>query len=241
MTTHGAQSFLLRVLRRMETRLRDGQRHIESEIVGKLIQKLSAAENIDDALEDLYCVDGFDRFALGLMWTLRSPLLHVNGLQEELLEYEIDTLCSLVVEQQGQGSTRLPADRLGQRKDQESFQVILHRFGRLIGDLKRKLTLEGKYGGLEESMVSRILTEASALAGSAAMSSRIEVVEFSRGLSEFLQFVLDHQLLGDVRVLNILDSANLTLQTVAAAKGVEDADSLRQTTELLQHPDGLFQ
>ncbi len=56
------------LLRRMESKLFDGGRHGEGEMVGRIAVRLSHARDLDIALRRLYGVIGWDTVAMKLMW-----------------------------------------------------------------------------------------------------------------------------------------------------------------------------
>ncbi len=57
----------------------------------------------------------------------------------------------------------------------------------------------------------------------------------------FATHVIEHRILQDARVLHLIDTANLTLQTVLETAVAEDFDSLYQTIALLESPRTLLQ
>ena len=94
--------------------------------------------------------------------------------------------------------------------------------------------------GVEESRIYDILNELASLGEQAADAGKRDLSQFVSACSGFAQYVLDNSRLHDVRVVNILDNANITLQTVFETTGVEDNDSLQSTIQLLKQPKDLL-
>lgn len=234
------RSYIVRVLRRLESVLGDGGQVGEASRVGKIVQKLAQADDIHEALDVLYHVEGLDRFALRLMWLLDVAERGDVGLENGVMGYQASVLGALLTE--GTGSepgknvgavTSLP-DRI------DKLYISLHRFGRAIEELKRHSTKEGVFSSIGESWIYNLLSELASLGEHAVDAGKSDLSQFVSACTGFVQHVLDNGLLHDVRVVNILDNANYTLQTVFETAGVEDNDSLQSTIQLLNQPKDLL-
>jgi hypothetical protein len=236
----GAQGYIVRVLRRVETALRDDECHTESATLGKIIHKLSRAENVVDGLELLYAVRGLDQFVLRLMWSLEHASTASNELNSDVLDNEVETLTSIY-------KAAMLNGRTPSRKEKEADKTAsvgllydaLHDFGRVVEDVRRGSFDGEQFRGIDEERLFRILQATGSLQRAAGVAGHDEVVRFSGACSGFVQYSLDHALVHDVRIINMLENANITLQT-SLATGGEDLDSLQQTIELLQAPERLL-
>jgi len=229
-------TYLICVLKRMGRRFVEERRDTEGVLVEQLVERLSRTRDAEQLLQRLYRVNGLDQFALALMWLTTHTRLDSNGRQEELLEYEIQMLCSILLGE--------PRDRAEQQAgvtyDFGDLDEALDRFSRCIADVKRRLTRGGKLLRLDEDVVHRIKQESLLLQSAARFAEDNDVVRFCESLDHFLEYVMEHRLLGDVRVLNVIDNANLTLQTVMGIRVAEDRHALHQTSALLIYPETIF-
>jgi len=238
----GQQSYIVRLLRRVEAELVENRQQVAGEMLDKMIQKVSRADDISQALELLYSVRGFDQFALRLMWSLERHGIQFGGMDESVLEYEVESLGACM---QQCVNGREPAvdgrqQELSVEEALDGFYEALHRFGRAIEDLKRPSLHSEKSSDSPVERLYRILNETAGLQEAAESVGKEDVVRFTGAYAGFVQYVLDHDTAGDVRVVNVLDNANLTLQTVQDAAAGEDIDSLQQIIELLRRPQELL-
>ncbi len=237
----GAQSYIVRVLRKVEAAFHDGEYQAQRLVVGKAFYRISHAEEVNAALERLYCVHGFDQFALRLMWLYEHAGNDLNRIEGAVIDHDIETLIATL---------RPPApveDEHGARietltpvQDMETFHDALHRFGRVLEEVKRRSFEGALFVGADEDLLNQVLAETHSLQKAAQTVGQGDVMKFSTACASFLQYALDHSLTHDVRVVNMLENANLTLQTVLAASGTEDYDSLHKNVELLQNPKDLL-
>ena len=235
----GAQSYIVRLLRKVESWLGDHDHPADASRVGKIIQKLAQAEDIQEELDKLYSVEGCDRLALRLMWLLSVEEKGEVGLENGVLDHQASVLSDLVLQSSGdEHSSRNEPKELSEQLD--DLFVSLHKFGKVIEELKRASFVNGEFGGIQESQLYGILNELESLKESARVADRNEAVEFAAACGVFVQYAIDGSILNDVRVVNVLDNANLTLQTIFEAVGVEDNDSLQSTIELLKQPGDLL-
>lgn len=237
----GAQSYIVRLLRKLEMSLLNNRYQVEGAMMGKIIHKISHADNVENELESLYSVKGLDQFALRLMWSMEKRGQAVNGLDGKVIDYEVEALSSLLT---GSTSDEQSSPKEGLEwhfvQTLDGFYDALHKFGRVIEETQRKSYDGDSFRGIDQDVLFRLLHEAASLEEAARSAHKDDVVMFAKGLSHFVQYVADRGLFKDVRFMNIVDNANLTLQTVMEAAGTEDRDSLQQTIALLQHPGELL-
>lgn len=236
----GGQSYLIRLLRRVESSLSDGHHVTESSKVGRIVQKLAQADDIHEALNELLCVEGMDQFALRLMWLLEGAERSTMNMDDGVLEYQAVMLENLLTANTlargvDKGS---PEPTVGMGIDE--LYVSLHKFGRAIEGLKQHSISEDGFKGIQASQMYALLQVLALLADQALSCGKRDLSQFAAACGGFVHYVLDHEMLRDVRVINILDNANFTLQTVFEAASAEDRDSLTSTIELLKQPRELL-
>jgi hypothetical protein len=238
----GEQSYLVRVLRKVESSLTTDHRLREGALLGKIIQRISHTNDVHRALDRLYCVKGFDQFALRLMWTVERAGIASNGLQSAVIDHEVEALAGLL-SSSGEAGDEDRQVSAGSRAGESLADLYnaLHSFGKAIEEMKRRSYDRGKFTGIDVEMLYRLLNETAVLEAAATAASKEEVVWFAKSFSGFVHHVMDKNYLHDIRAMNVLDNANLTLQTVTQASGIEEYDSLSQTIELLQQPSRLLE
>ena len=211
-----------------------GGRQAELSMIEKIVHKISHAENVSEELERLYSVRGFDQLALRLMWSLERGGMESNTLESSLIDFEVDTLNSLIRSLRNGEKQGKEMQYLASPKPLDDFYQSLHRFGRVIEELHRKSFENNSFKGIDQNLFYRVLNESTSLQHYATQVDNTDVVKFAEAFSSLVQFVIDKDILGDVRVVHILENANLTLQTILESAGDEDYDSLQQTIELLR-------
>ena len=237
----GAQSYIVRVLRNVETWLGDHGHSFEASRVGKIIQKLAQAEDIHEALNALYRVREFDHLALRLMWLVEVVERGDLGVENGVMDYQATVLGNLIVNGfKGGGASKAHRNPKQLPDKVDDLFISLHKLGRVMEELKRSSLEAGVFKGIQESQLFKILSELAPLKEHALQAEKREVARFSDACSGFIQYVLDNGLVNDVRIVNVLDNANITLQTVFEVAGGEDNDSLQSTIELLKRPGDLF-
>ncbi len=238
----GAQSYIIRLLRKVETRLNEENHLSEASNVGKIVQKLAQAEDIRAEMSALYAVERFDQFALRLMWLLDEAERDNGNFENGVLEFHTSWFTRLILEVFRTNSDGGPADPVPMMlSDQiDELYIGLHKFGRSLEELKRQSSENGTFLGIQESQLYKILSDLASLKEHAIGAAKDDVAKFAEACGEFIQYVLDNGLLSDVRIINILDNSNITLQTVFESAGVEDNDSLQSTIDLLKRPKDLL-
>ena len=239
--TPGHHKYLTRILQKLEGELAEESQQSKLGIIRKLVGDISGSSDVSGVLEELYRVDGFDRFALGLMWVRSSQRSSLNCEREDLMEYDVHTLSScLGVTISGSLS---PPDNLGHPSggSVRSLSEQMYRFGRFITSMKRRLTVGGKFQGFEEDLLFRFMDEVSALQQQAVREGKRDVERFCKAFSRFLEFVISDHLMNDPRVLSLMETANVTVQTISASSGAERGDSLDRTIDLLENREVFLQ
>lgn len=237
----GHQSYIVRLLRQVETSLAGDHSEYLRGVLGKITRRITQADNLDVALVSLYAVEGFDRFTLRLMWVLERAGISSSDIASEVMEYEVQQLSSVLHSAVTGHTTSVPVTIEPQSvKPLEDFYEALHRFGRSIEDTRRKSASNGVVS-IDCNSLYRVLNEAGLIEKASLAAGKIEVAVFGSAVAKFIQYVIDAAVFHDIRVVNILDNANLTLQTVTESAGGEEYDSLQQMSALLEHPASLLE
>lgn len=233
----GGQQYIVRVLRKVESWLGEDNYPVESAKVGKIMQRVAQADNVDQELSALYKVQGFGDLALRLMWLRESAEEGKIGIDNGTIEYHAENLMKLVLgSAKVGGSVQSPAEPV----EIDALYNVLHKFGKSVEELKRASRDGTSFKKIDENRLFGILSELAAVKESGLAAGKESMVRFADACSEFLHYVLDMNLLDDVRIINVLDNANLTVQTVSAAAWTEDGDSLESTIDLLKRPQDLL-
>jgi hypothetical protein len=233
------EEYLRDLLDALQTMLHVESRGAEAALVATLRRKLLLADDPVRALEEFYAVKGCDRFALRLLWYVEeSPSVPTTPQNDAVTAFRVWQLSGDLARSfpesppSAEGQTRA-----GQTGD---WEEALRRFGIALDALRRDAFDEGRFVGLRRSFFDAIEHETDTLYEVAGAQKNEEVVRFAAAFKQFIQYLCQENLLSDVRVLNFLESANLTLQTAVHTLGPDDFDSLHQTTELLKNPATLF-
>ncbi len=233
--------YIMRVLRRLESLLIDTGHQVEGGRVGLIVQRFSKSDDVRGVLAELYQVEGYDRFAMRLLYygeTVRDALSEKPD--ERLLEYHVKELYATLL-------TSSPVQEAHREKDGNAalapgdLSRSLDEFDTGLQAMKRSAYTDDSFNGIERSVLERLLQLVNDLGEVARKERSRDIAKFSAACSTFLRFVLDRGLHKDVRVFNILDNAGLTLQTVLQAVGEENIDSLHQMVQLLEDPSTLFE
>ncbi|MGA9115186.1 MAG: hypothetical protein WB626_00245 [Bacteroidota bacterium] len=236
MSTH--PSYILRLLREVESSLDDGGRGACRRDLETVIQRVSRTDNPEEAVEDLYAVEAYDDFALRLLWAGSREPAPADGLAPDLLAYDAELLLETLP-----GSGAEPRTRpLSEAREAvaAAFGDALQRMGRLVGQVRHRSQAGGEFRGIPEEDLYRLLDEATALRASAPHAAGKDVERFAAAFCLFLEYALDNGRESDIRVLHIVESANLTLQTTLKTDGSGAFDSLQQTTAMLEDPAALL-
>jgi len=232
------QSYIVRLLREVETRLGRNGNSMVAARVGTIAQKMAQTDDVHEALETLRHVEGFGEFALRLMWALERAEPGTQGRDAAIMEYDSTRLGDALVTGEPDAHDCEPASKFSEKVDGLSLKQ--HEVGRLIEGIKRGALASGTFNGIEESEMCRLHGEMSILGEQAVLSGWKDLGRLAEACCVFIQYVVDHSAYRDIRVVNVLDNANLTLQTALDSPGVEDSDSLESTISLLEQPGELL-
>jgi hypothetical protein len=231
-----------RLLRKLETRLKEEGRGGDAEKLGRVIGVLMESKNVDETLDDLYGVEGWDLFALKLMWFVQRSKDSPEGeASQDVIDYHVQDLYSVLTAAGGQVGGPLHGEQRSAPKAYHDLNDALRRFGEALTKLKRDAFDGEKFRGIDRSDVETALAASSALHAAASTYRSADVQKFAAAFSRFVRYVLETGHLEDVRVVNFIDNANLTLQTVLETVGAEDFDSLHQTIQLMENPGTLLE
>jgi hypothetical protein len=237
----GEQDYLARLLRKLEASLTNTRDAPILSVVEKTIREIASASDVRDSLEQLYSVRGFDQFALRLMWLWEQAS---KGLVDEgNMEHEVETLGTLlnlvVVEVEPSPPPPDPPATLD-GKAYDGFYEAIRKFGRTIEEFKKKSFDQENFKGIQQDLLGRILDQTAALQQTAAALGKEDIVRLAIVITNFIHYVIERALLKDVRIVNILDNTNLSLQGACDSTEPESLDALQQTVEMLQNPKNLL-
>ena len=153
------------------------------------------------------------------------------------MNYEVDQMAWVLRPYPDASAVSVPA---AAERPLDTFYDALHRFGRSVESLRRPQPVLSDGEPAEIDSLYRLLNDCAALEASAAEAGNDTVVRFCRAFGRFTHYVLDEQRMPDERVLNVLDSANLTLQTVLESCTIEEDDALHNMIVLLDDPQRLL-
>lgn len=233
----GGYSYVMRLLRRLESRLMENGRQLEAGRLGMILQRFSKTDNLRAALTDLYAVEGYSTLALRLMYyseTITDALGEEPD--DELLEYHVQELLAALDE--GVSGPAPAPSGAGQGAD---LKKALERFEASLLAVKRGAYRDEEFAGINRTTMTAFLQHVNDLGEIARRERAADIARFSAACSTFVRYVLDHDLLKDVRGVNIIDNAGLTLQTTLHAAGEENFDSLQQMVQLLEDPATLLE
>jgi len=233
----GQHTYIVRLLRRVESSLSGRGTELLRARLGKVIQRLSHADDLQGALENLYAVEGFDTLAMRLMWMLEKPVPPSDGLENVVMDYEVDQMSWILRPYAEASPAPMPPSS---ERPLDAFYEALHRFGKSVEGLRRPLPPASDGEPAEVDLLYRLLNDCAALETSAVEAGNETVVRFCRAFGRFTQYVLDEQRIPGERVLNILDNANMTLQTVLESCTMEEDDALHNMIALLDDPQRLL-
>ena len=237
----GEQSYIVRLLRMLEELLVQCSHRGEGERIGKIAEKISRADNLTLALRRLYRVEGLDQFALKLMYRADRVRDSLHSIPEErILDYQVQDLYTVLFTSRRK---QFVEDTIDRREVPlvEDLPAALRRFHGAMEKMKKGAFEGGVFKGVEVSLLESVESEVEKLLQIATKENNHDVARFSSACLHFVRFVVDGGIFQDIRVVNFLDNANLTLQTVVETVGGDDYDSLQQTIHLLENPSTLLE
>lgn len=226
----GEREHILDVIQLLESRLTSSNRSLDAGRISLIRRALSSSQHLDAALEMLYGVQGYDQVALRLMWYAEKgsdPFAAV--LTEHAVSRRADELLSLL-------PTEFPAPAGPGPEVPKSIAAAVDEFGVAVEALKAGSFREGQFSEVTEDLAAPLRASLQPLGRAGALEENRDVARFADAVARFLERVRARALARDVRVVNLLDSANLTLQTVMQTHAAEDYDSLQEITRLLEDP-----
>ena len=232
------QSHIVHMLQSLELPLRDRGDRAKWQMVSSIAENIRHADDLGGALEVLYTVRGFDRFALRLMWYAeQASAVQSESASDRLVSYQIDRLLedlqTVEAGEEGQGESTVPPGA-------PDLETGIRRFATSVANVRKDAFQGTDFVGLTRPAIEALVKETESLHAAAAVERNTDVVQFSAAFARFAHFVLENGLLKDVRVINFMENASLTLETAIGTTGADDYDSLHQTTELLEKPDTLL-
>ena len=238
----GEYGYIVRLLRRLETMLIESGHQSEGGRLGQITQRISRADDARAALATLYSVEGYDQFALRLMYygdKMRDVLVELP--EERLLDYQIRELYAVLLSS-ARALNSLPEEpRSAAPPAKGDMEKALEAFSSSLQDLRRTSFHQEEFTGIGRAQVDDLRARLEDLHGAAKERGNADVARFATACTTFVSFAVDRKLLRDVRIVNILDNAGLTLQTVLQAVGADDYDSLHQMVQLLEDPATLLE
>jgi hypothetical protein len=231
----GEREHILEVLQLLETRLTSSNRSLGAGRISVIRRALSLTQHLDAGLESLYGVRGYDRFALRLMWYAekgRDPFASTPT--HDVISRRADEILSLL-------PSESPSPAVAGSEEPKTIAAAVDDFGVTIEAVKRGAFRDGLFSEVTDDMAARLGSSVQPLGRAAALEENSDVARFADAVGRFLGLVRARSFSRDVRVVNLLDSANLTLQTVMQTHAAEDYDSLQEITRLLENPLPLFE
>ncbi len=235
----GEQGYIVRLLRKLEFLLAQRGEQREAGRLGQIIQRIAKSDDARGAVKALYAVEGYDRLALRLLYYADTlgPLLSELP-DERLIDFHVEQLDRAL---RGTDEADLTPRRVRHAPPQD-VTGAMDQFVASVHELKRKAYAEdGTFEQIPRDPLEDLLRKARELGATADRNNEGDISRFAGSVATFVHYVIDRSLSGDVRVVNILDNAVLTLQTFLPSVGADDIDSLTQTIQLLADPATLLE
>jgi hypothetical protein len=234
----GEYGYIVRLLRKLEFLLSERGRQRDAGRVGQIIQRIARADDVRAALKTLYAVEGYDRLAQRLLYYAdKMGPFQAEFPEERLIEYHVGKLYEALVNE-GSGEARRTQQRVPPSGD---VSQCVDEFASMLHELRRNATEGEQFREVRRDDLEKLLQKAHNLAVTAQRGGSADIARFAASAGTFVRFVLDRSLVKDVRVINILDNAVLTVQTILPSVGADDYDSLTQTNQLLADPATLLE
>jgi len=184
-------------------------------------------------------VEGMETFALRLLWYAENHTEASDPRSSGPVEdYEIEKLERVLVQVPGFASHEVQRGSNIQPRDLSSS--IVHFCSSVLA-LRREAFRDEEFIGVRSATFQTLALDAERIRTAAAAERSEDVEAFGKALRGFLEYVMMHSLMKDVRVVNLIENASLTLQTATETLGADDYDALHQTTLLLEHPATLLE
>lgn len=233
------QTYIVRLLRQVESSTPNRGARSADNPLGTIIQKISRADNVHQALEMLYWVPGFEDFAIRLMWCLERNGVVYSDTANEVVDYEVWHL-KAALNHSSNGSALHGTIPGIVPQPLDDFYDTLHNFSRSVEEVRRKFLQTEETKDVDSEVLYRIMSDIEDLKRTSKKAGKEQVIRFADSAAIFLQHVVDHDKSNDRRVVHILDHANRTLQTVMEAVGIEEYQSLNEVSAMLSAPEQLL-
>ncbi len=235
----GEYGYIVRLLRKLEFLLAQRGEQREAGRMGQIVQRIARSDDVRSAVKALYAVEGYDRLALRLLYyadTLGPLLTEIPD--DRMIDYHVEQLDRAL---RNGGETTLTA-RPARRPPSQDVTGAMEQFVATVRELRRGADSgEGASPPASREQLEALLAQAQNLGATAERENAADISRFAVSVTTFVRYVIDRSLFGDVRVVNILDNAVLTLQTFLPSVGADDFDSLSQTIQLLADPATLLE
>ncbi len=235
----GEYGYIVRLLRKLEFLLAQRGEQREAGRLGQIIQRIAKSDDARGAAKALCAVEGYDRLALRLLYyadTLGPLLTEIPD--ERLIDYHVEQLDRALRGADEATLTRRPP----RHTPSQDVTGAMDQFVASVHELRRKAHPEGgTFDHIPREFLEALLRNAHDLGVTAERKNEGDISRFANSVTTFVHYVIDRSLFNDVRVVNILDNAVLTLQTFLPSVGADDIDSLTQTVQLLADPATLLE
>ena len=234
-----AQKHVVRLLQMFEVSLRTGEYRARAEFAARLAEMVAAGTDYADTLRSLSRVEGMEDFALRLMWCAeRAAGIPDESTAERICEYEIEHLAHALAQAP---KLTTPESEHGPGLRPRDLGSSVTHFCSSVAAVQREAFRGEEFLGTRRATMQALALDAERLRAAAAAERNEDVERFGRAFGGFLEYILAQNLLSDVRVVNLIENASLTLQTAIETLGADDYDALHQTTLLLEHPVTLLE
>jgi hypothetical protein len=222
----------VQLLQQLERHLIERERRVEGLLIGRIARRVEQSADVRGTLDELGAVEGFGPFVLRLLWLAHpSDVTSPPERSPELKEFQLQELTRLLpplrTKSPAVGAPDSPSD-------------AVRDFGHAVEGLQRRSSPDGHFRGVDFGALAIVDGAVTRLLVAARGEGKKDIADFAEACAAFCRFVREEGLAHDVRCINLLDNAHLTLQTVIDAGSADDYDSLRQTIALLRNPENVF-
>lgn len=211
--------------------------------MGKLADSFAATSAMQDTLDRLYSVHGWDVIALRLMWYIeRARETGAGAGREALIDYQVEELYRLLMTAPGSNGAGSPAmaEQPAGPLTGGVFESLM-QFNTSLEDLRRTAFEGERVQGMRQRFFDSALSNAGRLHQVCTAAGQDALAQFAAAFSLFLRYVIERDLFDDARVAHVVDNAGQALQGILDRASDEDYDSLQQTIDMLQNPETLLE
>jgi hypothetical protein len=233
----------VQLLRRLQQRLTEEGHRVQGEMMGKVADRISSADDVEKALEQLYSVQGWDAIALRLMWyASQSSGKNADIPRDSLIEYQMEELHALLMAaSSGEGEDSRPSSPEGTPQLTGAVFEGVFQFTAALDNLKQSAFEGERFQGMRQGLVDAALLQAGRMHQASSAAGNEILAQFAAAFSLFLRYVIERDLFDDVRVAHLIDNASQSVQGLLESTGREQYDSLQQTVGMLQNPETLLE